>query len=140
MSRVLVGLWGLWFTALLTGVHGWHSCARHDAHAHGAASHGARAPHATHVMAMGAAHGSGGPRSAEASVQENVPVSACSCLGSCCATDGALVPGSAASTLAVVPMADHPAPSLPDERAPASRRPHAHPFANAPPARLAAFS
>jgi len=140
VSRVLVALWGLWFTALLTGVPGLHSCPRHDGHAHGAASHAVLGSHAAHAMAMGPAHPSGAPSSAEPSVHDNVPLPTCSCLGSCCATDGCFVPGSAASTLAVVPVAGRPASTLPDEHAPASRRPHALPFANAPPTRPATLS
>jgi hypothetical protein len=117
--RVLIGVWGLWFTSSLSTPLGLHSCPAHGGHAPTHANEGAHSSHA-------ASHSDSGNQSHHKSDR-------CTCLGWCCCVASFAAPARPTNL-----------PTATIERAigrqyPAAARPivrwaHALPFANGPPA------
>jgi len=116
--RALIGIWSLWFGAMLSEPGALHTCPTHGG--------GSHAAHAAHMPGM--EHGSGG---------QHAPASKthCTCLGDCCSSSPAAPP---AVRVAVDPAARvvRVTPSIvaSADAAPAEAPPHRLPFANGPPA------
>lgn len=118
-NRACAAVLALWF-AIVTGAPvGIHPCPVHDGPAAPSASH------AAHGHAHGASHHSQGHGGAGAQ---------CHCIGQCCVSTGAAIPGALVATFAIVTVAvreaAHPAYAYVHVAAA-----HVLPFANGPPAR-----
>lgn len=114
--RVLVAVWGLWFTAALSEAAGLHTCAMHG-------NHSVAHPAGAHASAGHPGHGT----------QKQVSKS-CTCLGVCCGASIAtprfsLQPG-------IVPLQGETVAFNPDVAAPRVLREHELPFAIGPPSAI----
>jgi hypothetical protein len=117
--RVLVGVWGLWFTSSLSTPLGLHFCPAHGGHAATHANEGAHSSHA-------ASHSDSGNQSHEKSDH-------CTCLGWCCCVASFAAPARQTelptATIETVIGRHYPAAARLIVRSA-----HALPFANGPPA------
>jgi hypothetical protein len=118
-SRTLLGIWGLWFTAVLSEMPGVHTCQVHDGHAQHSA------------MAGMAGHGAHGSKSSSGDDAHHP--ARCTCLGACCCAVTAVL-HSASFEFAIDAVVVRPILVDCDAGAPAIKRAHSLPFANGPPA------
>jgi hypothetical protein len=119
--RVLIALWGLWFTTALSEPAGAHTCPMHG-------GHGAHSAQTSASEAHGAHEGHHHPAKSSSK--------ACTCLGQCSTTPPIAVPV-APTELAAARVIDVGVGDFAELSVSVGRRAHALPFANGPPSTIA---